>query len=99
MSWPPTFPVWSAPAFHFSPPRSQCRIIYDVRLYDSRLLVVGDPNNGSYEWVILERVKDEVLSCDREWQRVSDGSSDCGYGSSAAALYEGIKLCNERGML
>ncbi len=100
MSFPLTFDIWDAPTFSFAPPWSQCHIIHDVSVcMDVRLLVVGDPDNASYEWVVLQRVRDVGYLKDREWQRAPNGYTDVGYGQSAIALYEGLKACEERGML
>ena len=43
----------------------------------AELLIVGQPGNGAYEWVIVNHGK-------------VDKYSDCGYGQSSIALRDGL---------
>jgi hypothetical protein len=51
-------------------------MIVDVDMY-AQLLIVGQPENGAYEWVIV--VHDKV-----------EGHSDVGYGQRSIALRDGL---------
>lgn len=44
---------------------------------DAELLIVGQPENGAYEWVIVNHGKVE-------------SHSDCGYGMHSIALRDGL---------
>ncbi|WP_397384719.1 hypothetical protein [Prosthecobacter sp.] len=75
----PTVPQISGahPRFKYSAPWSECRIIHEHNCMGTRLLVVGDPDNGCYEWVIITSSK------------VAAHSND-GYGISEVALRDGL---------
>lgn len=76
--YPPVPQVIGArPDFKYSAPWGACRIIHEHECMGTRMLVVGDPDNGGYEWVILISGK------------VADHSND-GYGISEVALRDGL---------
>lgn len=66
-------PIQGIPAFHYSPSWGECSIIFRA----DEVLVVGDPNNASYEWVILS---DNCITA----------HSDSGYGQATVALRDGL---------
>lgn len=60
--------------------RAPTHIIYDLPLDDGdRLLVVGDPDNGGYEWCFLFGSGEPQIQ-----------SSNCAYGCSTVALRDGL---------
>lgn len=69
--------VGARPRFKYSAPWSECRIIHEHSCMGTRLLIVGDPDCGGYEWVILISGK------------VAAHSND-GYGISEVALRDGL---------
>lgn len=73
----PHLDVYFPPEFKYTRPWSECRVIHENTLGETKVLVVGDPDNGSYEWVVL--VKGKV-----------DSYSDCGFGISEIALRDGL---------
>jgi hypothetical protein len=75
----PTVPQISGahPRFKYSAQWSECRIIHEHNCMGTRLLIVGDPDCGGYEWVILTSGKVESHSND-------------GYGISEVALRDGL---------
>jgi hypothetical protein len=76
--YPPVPQIFGArPIFKYSAPWTECRIIHEHDCMGDRLLVVGDPDNGCYEWVILTTGKVE-------------SHSDCGHGISEVALRDGL---------
>ncbi|MFZ2279288.1 MAG: hypothetical protein WAW39_15960 [Prosthecobacter sp.] len=76
--YPPVPPIVGArPRFKYSAPWSECRIIHERSCMGTRLLIVGDPDCGGYEWVIL--ISGEVVA-----------HSNDGYGISEVALRDGL---------
>jgi|GEM_PF-6470061 len=75
----PTVPqIFGAhPRFQYSAPWSECRVIHEHHCMGTHLLIVGDPDSGGYEWVILVSGK------------VQSHSND-GYGISEVALRDGL---------
>ncbi|MCF7788636.1 MAG: hypothetical protein K9N47_21110 [Prosthecobacter sp.] len=69
--------VGERPQFKYSAPWADCRIIHEHDCMGTRLLIVGDPDCGGYEWVILTSGK------------VQSHSND-GYGISEVALRDGL---------
>lgn len=69
--------IGARPQFKYSAPWSECRIIHEHDCMGTRLLIVGDPDCGGYEWVILISGKVESHSND-------------GYGISEVALRDGL---------
>lgn len=69
--------IGARPQFKYSAPWSDCRIIHEHDCMGIRLLIVGDPDCGGYEWVILTSGK------------VQSHSND-GYGISEVALRDGL---------
>lgn len=61
------------PVFRYSPTWSDCSIIHRI----NEVIVVGDPHNASYEWVIA--IDNKIIA-----------HSDAGYGESMAALRDGL---------
>lgn len=60
--------------------RPKC-VLHELPLAPEIILrVIGDPENGGYEWVI-----ESVATNERELE-----SSNCGYGQSAIALRDGL---------
>lgn len=72
-----TATVSNRPVFHYNIPWLECRIIHAVPHFSEWMLVVGDPDNGSYDWVII---KDGACTA----------SSDDSFGCAADALYAGL---------
>jgi hypothetical protein len=68
-------PAFRMPHFHYTG-TAEVLMSVDVDLH-AEVLVVGDPDNGAYEWVIVNRgdVEDH---------------SDCGYGQKSIALQDGL---------
>ncbi|MGE0605506.1 MAG: hypothetical protein AB7O62_00160 [Pirellulales bacterium] len=54
--------------------------------WDGWIAVIGHPDNGTYEWV--GRDDAEFEGQDKSHRQVK--RSDCGYGSSVAALRDGL---------
>lgn len=77
--YPPVPQLWLSqrPHFHYCAPWNECRIIHEHDCMGTRLLIVGDPDNGGYEWAILREGKVESHSND-------------GYGISEVALRDGL---------
>jgi len=69
--------IGARPQFKYSAPWSDCRIIHEHDCMGTRLLIVGDPDCGCYEWVIIISGKVESHSND-------------GYGISEVALRDGL---------
>lgn len=65
------------PEFVYSAPWHECKVIHSLRVMDDHILVIGDPDNGAYEWVKLHANKVKA-------------SSDCGYGISEIALRDAL---------
>lgn len=66
-------PIQGIPTFHYSPSWCECSIIFRA----DEVIVIGDPNNASYEWAII--IDDRVTS-----------HSDAGYGQASIALRDGL---------
>jgi hypothetical protein len=68
-------PTFRMPRFHYTG-AAKVLMTVDVDLY-AEVLVVGDPDNGAYGWVIVNHgdVEDH---------------SDCGYGQKSIALQDGL---------
>lgn len=69
--------VSNRPIFHYNIPWLECRILYAVQHFSEWLLVVGDPDNGSYDWVLI---KDDTVTA----------NSDSAFGVAAEALHAGM---------
>lgn len=66
------------PLFEFTVPWSESMVIHSLSVMDDLLVVVGDPHNASYEWVVISpegHVK---------------AHSNAGYGISVVALRDGL---------
>lgn len=75
MSFPLTI-LARKPILHYTDV-TDLRTLYDIAVdWEVRVKVIGNPDNGSYEWLI-ERAG-ELLH------------SDCGYGSADIALRDGL---------
>lgn len=55
-------------------------VVHEIDAWGRRVMVVGDPGNGSYEWCV----------------ETNEGLrfSDCGWGSPEAALLAGLVVAN-----
>lgn len=68
-------PVFRMPHFKYTGP---ARILTSVDVdMDAEVVIVGQPENGAYEWVIVNH--GQVRS-----------HSDCGYGMKSIALRDGL---------
>jgi hypothetical protein len=63
------------PVFHYTSD-AEVLLSIDVDL-DAEVLVVGQPQNGAYEWIIVNHGEVEK-------------HSDCGYGQRSIALRDGL---------
>jgi hypothetical protein len=64
------------PRFNYTTNKAVMHSI-EVGMSDSYVEVVGDPDNGSYEWII------------RKPEGITE-HSDCGYGITSVALRDGL---------
>ncbi len=72
-------PAANLPRFRYSASDERCLVLYAINVnVDDWLEVVGDPDNGGYEWVW--RSKDGAVK----------KNSDCGYGSTGIAMRDGL---------
>jgi len=68
-------PVFRMPRFKYT---GDSKILMTVSVdMEADLLIVGQPENGAYEWVIVNHGKVE-------------SHSDCGYGMKSIALRDGL---------
>lgn len=75
MSFPLTI-LARRPILHFTD-ATDLRTLYDIAVdWEVRLKVIGNPDNGAYEWLIERR--DQLVH------------SDCGYGGADIALRDGL---------
>jgi hypothetical protein len=67
---------------------AESRIVHAIQYsMDGWVLVIGHPNYGAYEWVVIPAPDfDPPVDPPAEFRR-----SDVGYGCSAAALRDGLK--------
>lgn len=91
MPYQSTFPILNCPRFEYSGSWGEMKIIHDITyLADTRIVVVGEPSWGDYEWVHLHRT-----SLTPEWE--CQQASNVGYGISEIALRDALStvLANE----
>lgn len=63
------------PVFHYT---GDAEVLMSVDVdMDAEVVIVGQPQNGAYEWVIVNHGKVE-------------SHSDCGYGQRSIALRDGL---------
>lgn len=79
----PKRPLINYPRFNYSGLNEQRPVIHTVETCGDRIEVVGDGDNGCYEWVIWQREKVGAV------HRITQHSDD-GYGCSGIALRDGL---------
>ena len=87
MKYENTHPILNCPTFRYAAPWHQSQFMHDILVSeDHRVVVVGDPSLGAYEWVELRKTTHEPA-----WE--AQENSDCGYGQSVIALRDALSTC------
>lgn len=85
--------LWAYPTFHETYGNTNFVVLHSVQVDDGVLQVVGDGDDGCYEWLWFH------LPEPTSSHTAPVTYSRAGYGSSTRALYEGLKQVVEGGAL